>query len=138
VSFSAGCSGRSFSERDPLSPRALGDEASFDVPVPPRVLLPGGVPVSRPRALGDAVGRVLLAVERGVAAGVPRGMAEACGPAGVALAPALPTPAAEPVVVAAPVVVLAPVVALAPLVVVAPVVVLPETPTPTAAPPLTP
>lgn len=119
------------SERDPVS-------------VAPRVLLPGGVSVSRPRVIGDAVGCVLLGVDRGVAVGLPRGVGEAlapgeavaageAGPLGVALAPVLAPPAPG-----APVVVAAPVAVVAPVVVVVPAVVLPETPTPTAAPALTP
>ena len=107
--------------------------------VAPRVLLLGGVPVSRPRVLGDAAGCVLLlGVERGVAAGVPRGIGEASAPReavapgeavppGVTLAPAL---AAPPLA--------APVVVVPAVVVFTPVVVLPETPAPTAAPELTP
>jgi hypothetical protein len=97
------------------------------VSVAPRVLLLGGVPVSRSRVRGDAVGCVLPpSVARGVAAGVPRGAAGALAP-GLAFAPAFAdVPDAAPVAVVAPVVV------------VVPVVVLPETPTPTAAPPLTP
>ena len=147
VSASLGSPGRddSFSERDPVSPLPLGGGLSSNLPLSPRVLLLDGVVLSSPRVLGEAVGRVLPAVERGVAAGVPRGVVEACapgeavapdeaGPAGVALASAL----AAPVVVPAPVVVVAPVVAVAPVVVVEPVVVLPETSTPTAAPGLTP
>ena len=106
--------------------------------VAPRVLLLGGVPASRPRVIGDAVGCVLLGVERGVAAGVPRGAGEASAPReAVALGEAVPPGVTLAPALAAPPLA-APVVVFPAVVVFAPVVVLPETPTPTAAPELTP
>jgi hypothetical protein len=116
----------------------------------PRVRSVGDVSVAPPRVLGEAaagdlpdgvVRGLIAAVARGLGAPLPAGEAVPIGDlvaggdvvaagevaplGGEAEAPALAAPVATPVVVA-------------PVVVVVPVVVLPETPTPTAAPPLTP
>jgi hypothetical protein len=140
---------RSVSDRAPVSVRPVGGVFSSCVPLVPRFSSVGEVPVAPPRVPGEAVScgrspRVGCWLFAGVACGpgdaLPAGVAVAAGTllcAGGAVAAGevvVPGEALSPGLVVAPAPVVVPVV-----VVVAPVVVLePETPTPTAAPGLTP
>ena len=79
------------------------------VSVAPRVFLLGGVPLSWPEVLGDAVARALpLGVSRGLVAGVLRGAGEVCVPGEAAWAGDVAAPglAIAPALVFAPVCVL--------------------------------
>ena len=156
VAFSPGLAASdgalSVSDRAPVSLRPVGEVVSSRVPVVPGFSSVGEVPVAPPRVLGETVScglppRVACGLVAGVAGclGDLAGEADVPGrgdflPAGDEVAAGevvVPGEVAAPGLVALPAVAPAPVVA--PLVVVAPVVVVePETPTPTAAPELTP
>lgn len=156
VAFSPGLDAsdgdRSVSDRAPVSVRPVGGVFSWCVPLVPRFSSAGEVLVAPPRVPGETVSCGLpLRVGCGLFAGVACGPGDAL-PAGVAVAAGtllcaaglvaagevvVPGEAFSPGLVVAPALSSAPVVV--PVVVAAPVVVLePETPTPTAAPGLTP
>ena len=159
VAFSPGLEasdgGRSVSGRDSVPPRPLGGVVPSRLSLVPRVPSAGEVPpVAPPRVLGEAVSCALPPRgTRGLVAAVAFGLADAL-PVGETVAIGDPPAAGDPlgagdmaapglVVAPAPGVVVAPALAAppvaVPVVVVAPVVVVePETPTPTAAPGLTP
>jgi hypothetical protein len=132
-------------DRAPVSPRPVGGVVPSRVPLVPRFSSVGEVPVAPPRVLGEIVSCGLPPRARGVIAAVACGLAaDVAGEAVVAgmgdLVGAGDEVEGGELVPAGDAVVAAPAAPVAmPVVVVAPVVVLePETPTPTAAPGLTP
>ena len=138
---------RSVSDRAPVSLRPDGGVVSSCVPLVPRFSSVGEVPTAPPRVLGETVScglpprvgcGLVAAVACGLGDALPAGVADVAGalggvrPSGAVAAGelVLAGEAVVPPVAAAPV--------AAPVVVVPVVVVEPETPTPTAAPGLTP